>query len=136
MVESKLQLKAFEVLPVKRLNEEKVTKNNINDFVFPNPATWLRGFQDAKFVVTDSFHGTVFSILHNIPFIAIGNVARGLSRFQSLLKMFGLEDRLVTDINSVNIDNFAEKEIDWESVNEVLEKERVKAVGFLKVNLK
>lgn len=135
-LESKLQLKAFEVLPAKRLNKEKVTKNNINDFVFPNPAAWLRGFQDPKFVVTDSFHGTVFSILHNIPFIAIGNVDRGLSRFQSLLKMFGLEDRLVTYINSVNIDNFVEKEIDWERVNEVLEKEREKAVEFLINNLK
>ena len=136
MLESKLQLNAFEVLPAKRLNNEKVTNSNINDFVFPNPAAWLRGFEDAKFVVTDSFHGTVFSILHNIPFIAIGNVDRGLSRFQSLLKMFGLEDRLITDINSVNIDNFAEKEIDWMRVNDVLEKEREKAVGFLKVNLR
>ena len=78
----------------------------------------------------------MFSILHNIPFIAIGNVARGMSRFQSLLKMFGLEDRLITDINSVNIDNFAEKEIDWERVNEVLEKERGKAVEFLKNELR
>ena len=136
LLEEKLQLKAFEVLPAKRLNEEKVTSSNINDFVFPNPATWLRGFQDAKFVITDSFHGTAFSILHNIPFIAIGNVDRGLSRFQSLLKVFGLEDRLVTDINSVNIDNFAEKKIDWERVNDGLEKERKKAVDFLKANLK
>ncbi len=135
LLESKLQLNAFEVLPAKRLNEEKVTKSNINDFVFPNPAAWLRGFQDAKFVVADSFHGTAFSILHNIPFIAIGNENRGLSRFQSLLKMFALEDRLVTDINSVNIDNFAEKDIDWERVNDVLEKEREKAVGFLKKGL-
>lgn len=136
LLESKLQLNAFEVLPTKRLNEEKVTSSNINDFVFPNPAAWLRGFQDAKFVVTDSFHGTAFSILYNIPFIAIGNVARGLSRFQSLLKMFGLEDRLITDINSVNIDNLAEKEIDWVRVNEVLEKEREKARDFLNKNLK
>ena len=136
MLENKLQLKSFEVLPAKRLNEEKVTNSNINDFVFPNPAAWLRGFQDAKFVVTDSFHGTAFSILHNIPFIAIGNVARGMSRFQSLLKMFGLEDRLVTDINSVNIDNFAEKEIDWERVNDLLKKDREKAIKFLKEGLK
>lgn len=91
---------------------------------------------DAAFIITDSFHGCFFFILLNIPFIAIGNVDRGLSRFQSLLKMFGLEDRLVTDINSINIDNFAEKEIDWERVNDVLEKEREKAVEFLKENLK
>jgi polysaccharide pyruvyl transferase WcaK-like protein len=136
LLEEKLQLNAFEVLPAKRLNEEKVTNSNINNFVFPNPAKWLRGFQDAKFVVTDSFHGTVFSILYNIPFIAIGNVDRGMSRFQSLLKMFGLEDRLVTDVSSFNIDNFAEKNIDWERVNDVLKKEREKAVGYLKNNLK
>ena len=136
LLEEKLQLKAFEVLPAKRLNEEKVTNSNINDFVFPNPATWLRGFQDAKFVITDSFHGTAFSILHNIPFIAVGNVDRGLSRFQSLLKMFGLEDRLVTDVSSFNIDNFMGKEIEWERVNDVLEKERERAVEFLKENLK
>ncbi len=108
---------------------------NINDFVFPNPAAWLRGFQDAKFVVTDSFHGTVFSILHNIPFIAIGNVDRGLSRFQSLLKMFALEDRLITDINSVNIDNFVSREIEWGRVNERLESERGKAMEFLSKSL-
>ena len=68
---------------------------------------------DAEFVITDSFHGCVFSILFNIPFIAIGNEGRGLSRFQSLLKMFGLENRLVTDVSSVNIDNFVGKEIEW-----------------------
>ena len=125
-IEAKLQLKAFEVLPVKRLNEQKVTKGNIEDFVYPNPAAWIRGFHDAKFVVTDSFHGTVFSILHNVPFIVIGNIERGLSRFQSLLKMFGLEDRLITDVDSVNIDNFANKNIDWSRVNKILNNESEK----------
>lgn len=38
LLEDKLLLKAFEVLPAKSLNKEKVTSSNINDFVFPNPA--------------------------------------------------------------------------------------------------
>lgn len=135
-LEEKLQLKAFEVLPTKRLKDEKVTSGNINDFVFPNPAAWLKGFQDAKFVLTDSFHGTVFSILHNIDFIALGNIERGLSRFQSLLKMFGLEDRLITDIDSVNIDNYVDKKIDWNTVNNILDKEKEKSLEFLKKGLK
>jgi hypothetical protein len=135
-IEEELQLKAFEVLPVKRLNEEKVTKGNKEDFVYPNPAAWIRGFQDAKFVVTDSFHGTVFSILHNVPFIVIGNIERGLSRFQSLLKMFGLEDRLITVVDSVNIDNFANKNIDWSRVNKILNNEREKSLDFLNKGLK
>lgn len=135
LLESKLQLKAFEVLPTKRLNEKKVTKNNINDFVFPNPAAWIRGFQDAKFVVTDSFHGTVFSILHNIPFIAIGNKNRGMARFESLLKIFGLEDRLVVKPEIFNVNSLERNQIDWDVVNLILEKERKMAVEFLKSNL-
>jgi|LSQX01.3.fsa_nt_gb hypothetical protein len=134
-IEAKLQLKAFEILPVKRLNEQKVTKVNIEDFVYPYPAAWIRGFQDAKFVVTDSFHGTVFSILHNVPFVAIGNTKRGMLRFQSLLTMFGLQDRLVTDFASFNADKLISKEIEWKRVNIILEVERVKSIGFLKENL-
>ena len=131
-IEAKLQLKAFEVLPLKRLNEQKVTKDNIEDFVYPNPAAWIRGFQDAKFVVTDSFHGTVFSILHNVSFIVIGNSERGLSRFQSLLKLFGLEDRLITDVDTTKIEYFTDKKIDWVRVNKILDQEREKSLEFLK----
>lgn len=56
---------------------------------------WLRGFYDADFVVTDSFHACVFSILFNKPFVVYGNIDRGISRVQSLLKMFNLNGRLV-----------------------------------------
>src|SRR5690606_39367344 len=41
----------FEILPVRRLKSEKVTGENIGDFVYPSPAEWLRGFQDAEFVI-------------------------------------------------------------------------------------
>lgn len=75
--------------------------NNINlpkeERVVPSIEQWLRGFYDAKFIVTDSFHACVFSILFCKPFIAIGNVERGISRFTSLLSMFGMDDRLVID---------------------------------------
>lgn len=56
---------------------------------------WLRGFMDANFIVTDSFHACVFSIIFNKDFAVIGNKSRGLSRFLSLLKMYGLEKRLI-----------------------------------------
>ena len=134
-IEVKLQLKAFEVLPVKKINEQKVTKDNIEDFVYQNPAVWIRGFQDANFVVTDSFHGTVFSILHNVPFVVIGNIERGLSRFQSLLKLFGLEDRLITDVDPIKIEYFTDKKIDWVRVNKILDQERGKSLEFLKKGL-
>lgn len=67
--------------------------------ICPSVETWLRAFYDAKFVVTDSFHGCVFSIIFGKPFIALGNTNRGMARFNSLLKMFCLEDHLVQNMN-------------------------------------
>ena len=49
---------------------------------------WLAIFHDASFVVTDSFHGTVFSIIFGKEFICLTNKGRGNSRFDSLLKMY------------------------------------------------
>lgn len=59
---------------------------------------WLANFADADFVVTDSFHGCVFSIIFGKPFIAIANAERGLDRFRSLLCEFGLMNRLITNM--------------------------------------
>lgn len=46
-------------------------------------------------MVTDSFYACVFSIIFGKEFIVYGNENCGLSRFTSLLKMFGLEDRMI-----------------------------------------
>lgn len=56
---------------------------------------WLAEFEGADFVLTDSFHGCVFSIIFHKPFVAIANKDRGLDRFVSLLRDAGLEDRLI-----------------------------------------
>lgn len=63
----------------------------------PSVEEWLASFASADFVVTDSFHGCVFSIINHKPFIAIANKDRGLERFTSLLGSFGLQDRLIFD---------------------------------------
>ncbi len=65
------------------------------DAVFPSIEEWLSSFANSDFVVTDSFHGCVFSIINHKPFIAIANKDRGLERFTSLLGTFGLKDRLI-----------------------------------------
>ena len=61
----------------------------------PPVESWLADFRDAKLVITDSFHACVFSILFHKPFVVLGNKNRGYSRFESLLKRFGLENRLI-----------------------------------------
>lgn len=69
----------------------------------PPVEQWLRGFYDADFVVTDSFHACVFSILFGKPFLAIGNSNRGMSRFESLFGMLGLKDRLLYEGSAVSL---------------------------------
>ena len=70
--------------------------------VQPPVESWLTGFRDAKLVITDSFHACVFSILFHKPFVVIGNKNRGYSRFESLLKLFGLENRLIENVSQFN----------------------------------
>lgn len=132
-IEEKLGLKSFEVMPRKRLGKEK--PSDPLDFQFPSPLEWLRGYQDAEFVIADSFHGTVFAILYNIPFIAIGNEKRGMARFNSLLKMFDLEKRLLTDLSIDNVDAVFKTNINWNRVNSILEEKRDLSINFLKQNL-
>lgn len=98
----------------------KDTPYNIEKYkhlcVFPPVTQWIRSFMDAKMVFTDSFHGTVFSIIFHKPFWVIGNKNRGLSRIESLLKIFGLQDRLIT-IDDVSNTDWS-KQINWKEVNQ------------------
>ena len=59
----------------------------------------MKTVEDADYVVTDSFHGCVFSIIFGKEFVAYANRDRGMARFISLLRTFGLEDRLVTSFD-------------------------------------
>ena len=88
----------------------------------------------ADYIITDSFHGTLFSIIFNKKFISIGNKRRGLSRFTSILKQLGLENRLLLDVSDFSPELLNE-DIDWDSVNIKLEVERKESIEFLKNNL-
>lgn len=101
----------------------------LESLVFPSVESWLRGFIDAKMVVTDSFHACVFSIIFHVPFVAIGNAYRGLTRFYDLLGQFGLENRLTTDFSAVSA--ILSKSIDWESVDKRMEERKEFSFNFL-----
>ena len=70
---------------------------DINDYKMPPVEEWLASFANAEFVVTDSFHGCIFSIIFEKPFVALINKKRGAARFYSLLNLFGCENRLITN---------------------------------------
>lgn len=79
---------------------------------------WLAGIESASFVIADSFHGIVFSIIFRKNFIAVGNEKRGLTRFLSLLKMFRLEHRLVRSLSDVT-DELINTPIDYCEIDQI-----------------
>lgn len=87
--------------------------NQKEECVVPPVEQWLKSFVDAKMILTDSFHGVVFSIIFNKPFWVITNSDRGTARFTSLLKEFDLDNRIVSDISNIDWSS----PIDWKAVN-------------------
>lgn len=71
--------------------------SSLVDYKMPAVQDWLASFANAEFVVTDSFHGMVFSIVFEKPFLVIANNERGAARFQSLLKQIDSIEYLVND---------------------------------------
>src|SRR5690554_5241835 len=110
-------------------------KHTVNSEKIPSIESWIKGFADADFVITDSFHGTVFSIIFNKPFISLVNVNRGASRFESILDGLGLENRLVTYFDEKQTENLYCAEINWQVVNEKINKLKEHSNSFFKKQL-
>lgn len=89
---------------------------------------WLAIFRDAESVVTDSFHGSVFSIIFQKEFVSIINRNRGASRFVSLLGKFGLLDRIVIDATRAVLPS---QPIDWSKVQQQLQVWQEKSLNYL-----
>lgn len=100
----------------------------------PQMEDWLAAFRTARFIVTDSFHGTVFAILFQRPFITIANYTRGLSRFISLLGKLQLNDRLVLNPEAITMECCAAA-IDFPAVHARLAVERQKSLELLRQGL-
>lgn len=131
-IAKELELSPFSVMPEKTFSE--VGKKHLKDCIFLPVTQWIRGFMDADFIVTDSFHGTAFSIIFNKPFISVGNTERGITRFTSLLKMFGLEERLILSVTELTPEKIRGS-IDFNRVNQQWDKEQQKALKFISKSL-
>ena len=96
---------------------------------------WLASIQNARFVVTDSFHATCFALIMHKPFLVLSTYNESRSRMDHLLGKVGLSARIV-DASSVpeNLDELLLAP-DWEYVDEVLAVERKKAVDWLALAL-
>lgn len=91
---------------------------------------WLSSIKNCKFLITDSFHGLCFAIIFNKPFICISNKIRGAARFESILEMLGIENQCISSVDEIYQKDCIFK-VDYEKVNQNIEKERQKGLNFL-----
>lgn len=102
---------------------------NIKERIAKPVEMWLRGFYDSDYIITDSFHACVFSILFRKPFIVVVNRKRGASRFESLLGTLGLLDRIIDSVEDYKLLN---DDIDYDAVFKKLGTIRHSSYDFLK----
>lgn len=81
-------------LPIIQRRPNKIFKNEIASCYTSAPGDFLGLIENAEFVITNSFHGTVFSIIYETPFVSMLHSNTG-SRTVDLLKSLNLESHLL-----------------------------------------
>lgn len=96
-----------------------------------SPEEFLRLYRDASYLVTDSYHGTCFSIIFRKNFISLVNTTRGKLRYQ-MFDMFGLSHRFYSTPSEVyNSDEWI-KPVDYSKAARIIEKKAAYARRKLK----
>lgn len=94
-----------------------------------DPLEFLGWLEQASFVVTNSFHGTAFSIQFNRNFLVIKHKTQG-ARMESLLDKLKLHDRLIENPNNFKYENI--QGIKYQNVDETLSELRKDSLDFLR----
>ena len=92
-----------------------------------SPVEWLNMIQNAYFVLTDSFHGTIFSMMFNTPFITYYAENRRKSRFVELAYQFDISKNIVCSLDE--IDSFV---IQTRTYNDIFKELSAKGIAYLK----
>ena len=83
-------------------------------------------------VITNSYHGTIFAIIFNKPFITIYSKFLLIERFKSLSKLFGVHDRIFENGHKINIYQLLKpRNVDFKLFNKL----KLKSINFIKNNL-
>ena len=99
---------------------ENIYNAGIEDF--------LAYIKNAAYVVTNSFHGTVFSIQFHKRFASIAIEGTG-SRVIDLLNNINLSNHVIESSKQIDV---LDDNIDWNSVDKALELDRDRAIDYLK----
>lgn len=128
--------KGLKVIAVRNLesnckNEAKYVDRYIN---VSSPEEFIFYLKNSECVCTDSFHGTVFSLIYHIPFFTYLRYSENdsnsrNSRIKDLLLSIGESERLITDNNK--IEHIANNKIDFEKIDNIIKNQRERSSNFL-----
>ena len=109
-------------------NPLKRAPRGLEGVCLPKPEEWVALFRDASYVVTDSFHGTCFSLLFERPMVVF-DPPKFSVRLKDVLGDFALADRRAAD--GRNPMDIADATIDWSAVRACKERFAKEARTFL-----
>lgn len=103
-------------------------------FVDCSPFEVLAYFRNAEEVITDTFHGSIFSVITHRPFAtlirkSVGNSYGNEEKLSDLLNRLGLTERMTTKVEET--EHINQQPIDYEKVDDVLQKQREIAKAYL-----
>ncbi len=105
---------------------------SIQDIIPYSVDYWLRSMRDAEFVITDSFHACVFSIINHKEFFIYGNNSGGLSRFESLLDDFKIKGRYITNSHQLILPL---PSLDYNDIDSILTQRKEYSINFIESSL-
>jgi len=110
-----------------------VITNKESDYNTDGIENWIANISNSDLVITNSFHGAVFSMIFHRPFLVF--IAKGRSsgmndRFLTLLDNVGLKNRIVRDESIDGLQCILNTDIDWKDVDGKIAKLRETADSF------
>lgn len=107
-------------------------------FIDCTPFEVFSYFNNAEYVITDTFHGSIFSIVTHKNFVTLVRKSYGEKygneeKLAYLLNQLELSDRIVYDFNDIN--KTLNKKIDYKKTDIIIEDERKKAIEYLRNNI-
>ncbi len=96
---------------------------------------WLYYIKNCEYLITDSCHGVSFGIIFQKNFVGISNKRRGSSRFESLANLFGVNERIVSDPSQIIQNETLLENVDYNIINQILEREKVRSKMWLETAL-
>lgn len=105
-------------------------------FAMLNPFEAIAYFKNSECVVTDTFHGTIFSVITHKPFISVirkdgyGNS----EKLTDLLNRLMLKDRIIENIDAM--EELLLKKIDYKLTDKIINEERKRAYAYLEKQIK